>query len=70
MVVTPAASLGFWEGEFAFWGAADLNVVAYAGSLAARAVIHDHELWLAPTSLDGRTKPRLPSTLPPKARLP
>jgi hypothetical protein len=59
LVVVPGPSVGFWAGEWAFWGAPGTNVVPYAGSAAARAVIQDHELWLAPSSLDGKATPRL-----------
>jgi len=30
-------------------------VVSYVGSTAARALLHDHELWLSPESLDSRS---------------
>ena len=54
LVVVPQSALGFWEGEFTFWAGQGCNVVPYAGSTAARALIHDHELWLQPGSLDHR----------------
>lgn len=54
LVVVPPTALPFWEGEFAFWAGQECNVVAYAGTLAARTLIHEHELWLAPGSLDHR----------------
>jgi hypothetical protein len=53
LVVVPAKSLSFWEGELAFWGAGG-NVVSYAGPMTCRNIIHDHELWLHPTSLDAK----------------
>jgi hypothetical protein len=34
---------------------ADANVVVYSGMLAARTVMHDNELWLAPGSMDGKS---------------
>lgn len=55
LVVMPPAKLAFWEGEFAFWAGGGLNVVPFSGSALARSIIHDHELWLSPTSLDGRS---------------
>ncbi len=30
-------------------------MVSYVGSTAARALLHDHELWLSPESLDSRS---------------
>ena len=55
LVVAPATTLPFWEGETALWVGDDANVIVYAGSLAARNVMHDHELWLSPGSLDGKS---------------
>ena len=54
LVVVPPTALAFWEGEFAFWVGQDCNVVTFAGSSAARLLIHDYELWLSPGSLDHR----------------
>ncbi len=54
LVVVPPTALAFWEGEFAFWAGQECNVVTFAGSSAARSLIHDHELWLSPGSLDHR----------------
>ena len=54
LVVVPPTALAFWEGEFAFWAGQDCNVVTFAGSSAARLLIHEHELWLSPGSLDHR----------------
>jgi hypothetical protein len=53
LVVVPAKSLAFWEGELAFWGAGT-NAVSYAGPVTSRSIIHDHELWLHPASLDAK----------------
>ena len=30
-------------------------MVSYVGSTAARALLHDHELWLSPESLDSKS---------------
>lgn len=54
LVVVPASRLAFWEGEWAFWAGTGANVVTYAGSVAARTAIHDHELWLSTSSLDSK----------------
>lgn len=54
LIIVPPTALSFWEGEFAFWAGQECNVVTFAGSPAARNLIHDHELWLAPGSLDHR----------------
>jgi hypothetical protein len=53
LVVVPAKSLSFWEGELAFWGQG-ANSVSYAGPMTCRNIIHDHELWLHPSSLDAK----------------
>ena len=45
-------------GEFAFWLGPSVDVLPYYGPVAARAVMHDHELWLHPSSLEGRGLPR------------
>lgn len=50
--VPPAA------GEFAYWLGPSVDVLPYYGPVAARAVMHDHELWLHPSSLEGRGLPR------------
>src|SRR4051812_8849416 len=34
------------------------NLVCYSGVSAARNIIHDHELWLQPGSLDGKATGR------------
>lgn len=41
-------------GELAFWAPPDTHVVTYSGSVAARSILAEHELWLQPTSLDGK----------------
>ena len=52
LIVVPGPTVGFWAGEWAFWGSSNANVVAYAGSAAARSVIQDHELWLWSSAMD------------------
>jgi SNF2 family DNA or RNA helicase len=54
LVVVPLSMLSFWEGELAFWAPPDFNAVTYSGLVAARNCIHDHELWLQPSSMDGK----------------
>lgn len=66
LIVAPSSMLPFWEGELGLWVGDDANVVTYAGVLAARSVMHDNELWLAPGSMDGKsatfkTREALPS---------
>lgn len=44
------------QGEWSYWAAgapACPNVVSYAGPVAARSAVIEHELWLQPSSLDG-----------------
>ena len=67
LVVVPPASLSFWEGEFAFWAGKEVNVVSFAGSSTARSIIHDHEMWLTPGSMDGRSTFNIQNGLPAKA---
>lgn len=55
-----------WEGELEFWGTQGLHVVVYNGSAAARSVIAEHELWLAPGCLDGRAPKRVTADMPHK----
>jgi hypothetical protein len=45
-------------GEFSFWLGDGVDVLPYYGTVAARAAMHDHELWLHPSSLEGRGLPR------------
>ncbi|KIY92413.1 SNF2 family DNA-dependent ATPase [Monoraphidium neglectum] len=54
LVVVPLSMLPFWEGELAFWLPEGANIVAYSGSVAARNALHDHELWLQASSMDGK----------------
>ena len=60
------SELKMWEGEWEFWGQQGLNVVSYNGSAAARNVIAEHELWLAPGCLDGRAPKRVTADMPHK----
>jgi hypothetical protein len=41
--------------EYGACSGRDVNVVSYTGSLASREVVQAHELWLQPTSMDGRS---------------
>lgn len=68
LVVVPPADLAFWEGEVAFWAGPACNLVTYAGTASARALIHDHELWLAPGSLDHRNSVTAANDRVPKVR--
>lgn len=54
----PMHALPPCAGEFAFWLGPSVDVLPYYGPVAARAVMHDHELWLHPSSLEGRGLPR------------
>ena len=55
LLVVPSDMLAFWEGEFAFWAGRGVNVVTYAGPCHARSVILENELWLQPSSMDGKS---------------
>ena len=66
LVIMPPARLAFWEGEFRFWAGSSLNVISYVGSAASRGIIHDHELWLSPGSMDGRSTLNIQNWLPDK----
>ena len=55
LVIAPATSVDNWHSNWEFWGGPEVNVVSYVGSTAARALLHDHELWLSPESLDSRS---------------
>ena len=55
LLVVPADMLAFWEGEFAFWAGKDVNVVTYEGSTHSRSTISENELWLQPSSMDGKS---------------
>lgn len=55
LLVVPSDMLAFWEGEFAFWAGKDVNVVTYEGSTHSRSTISENELWLQPSSMDGKS---------------
>lgn len=55
LLVVPADMLAFWEGEFEFWAGRDVNVVTYSGGAQARGIVLENELWLQPTSMDGKS---------------
>lgn len=71
LIVASQTSIDFWESEIEFWTGDCAGVIMYTGVNAARAVIADHELWLHPSSMDGRTAASNPLrhkvTLPPAA---
>ena len=67
LAAVPSATLALWESEWALW-APDANVVPYAGSLASRAVLMDHELWLNASSLDGKLTGKLKDEMPAEVR--
>ena len=54
LIIAPATSVDNWHSNWEFWGGLEVNVVSYVGSTAARALLHDHELWLSPESLDSK----------------
>ena len=62
LIAVPASALALWESEWALW-APDTNVVPYAGTLASRSVLMDHELWLNASSLDGKLTGRLKDSM-------
>ena len=66
LVIAPATSVDNWHSNWEFWGGPEVNVVSYVGSTAARALLHDHELWLSPESLDSRSSFLQKQGLPPK----
>lgn len=55
LIIAPATSVDNWHSNWEFWGGSEVNVVSYVGSTAARALLHDHELWLSPESLDSKS---------------
>jgi hypothetical protein len=55
LIIAPATSVDNWHSNWEFWGGPEVNVVSYVGSTAARALLHDHELWLTPESLDSKS---------------
>ena len=63
LLAVPSSALALWESEWALW-APDANVVPYCGSLASRAVLMDHELWLNASSLDGKATGKLKDEMP------
>lgn len=67
LIVVPQTSLAFWEGELEFWAHENCNTVSFAGTNAAKTLIHDNELWLQPGSLDDRTSYNNFQSAPPKA---
>lgn len=52
LVVVPANTLAFWEGEARFWLGEGVATAVAAGTVTARNQIYDHELWLLPGSMD------------------
>ena len=69
LVVAPSGHVDNWQSDWEFWAGQDVNVVSYMGMSAARTLIHDHELWLSPESLDSKSsfwlKQGLPSRVSP-----
>ena len=65
LVAVPSQSLPFWEAEWAFW-AQNTNVVPYAGTLASRTILMEHELYLNASSLDGKLTGKLKDEMPPE----
>ena len=53
LIIAPSSSLVFWEGECGQW-LGDLGTVTYSGSAVARNSILENDIWLSPSSLDGR----------------
>lgn len=68
LIAMEPSRLKSWEGEWAFWGAPGMHVLSYTGSTAARAAIHEFELFLAPGCLDGKAPKRLKDDLTSKVR--
>lgn len=52
LVVVPAHTLEFWEGEISFWLGGEVSAATAAGTVTARNQVYDHELWLLPGSMD------------------
>ncbi len=69
LVVAPSSHVDNWASNWEFWAEPGTNVVSYMGMSAARTLIHDHELWLSPESLDSKSsfwlKQGLPSRVSP-----
>ena len=59
LIAVEPSKLKMWEGEWSFWGAAGMHVISYTGSAAARAAIHDYQMFLAPGCLDGKAPKRI-----------
>ena len=55
LLVVPADMLAFWEGEFEFWGGREVNVVTYSGCAQARGIVLENDVWLQPSSMDGKS---------------
>lgn len=70
LVIAPATSVDNWHSNWEFWGGPEVNVVSYVGSTSARALLHDHELWLSPESLDSRSSFLQKHGLPAKVSTP
>ena len=70
LIAAPATSVDSWHSNWEFWGGPEVNVVSYVGSTAARALLHDHELWLSPESLDSKSSFLQKQGLPAKASSP
>lgn len=69
LIIAPATSVDNWHSNWEFWGGPEVNVVSYVGSTAARALLHDHELWLSPESLDSKSSFLQKQGLPAKVSL-
>ena len=69
LVAAPVTSVDSWHSNWEFWGGPEVNVVSYIGSTAARALLHDHELWLSAESLDSKSSFLQKQGLPAKASL-
>ena len=68
LIAVEPSKLKMWEGEWVFWGAAGMHVISYTGSAAARAAIHDYEMFLAPGCLDGKAPKRIKDDIAAKVR--
>ena len=70
LVAAPAGMVEHWASNWEFWAGPGANVVPYVGTSAARALIYDHELWLAPESLDTKTSAWMRQGVPARVRRP
>lgn len=68
LVVAPLNHVDNWHSNWEFWTGPETNVVSYVGMSAARSLIHDHELWLSPESLDSKSSFWLKQGLPSRVR--